>query len=290
MKRILITGKDSYIGTSFENWLMKEPDKYQIDTLDMRDESWKEQDFSAYDVVFHVAGIAHVSTDPKMQDLYYQVNRDLTIDVAKKSKDEGVKQFIFMSSIIVYGNGSKDLQVITKETKPNPSNFYGDSKLQAEEGITPLSDDQFKVAIIRPPMIYGKGSKGNYPKLAKLANRIPVFPDIDNQRSMLHIDNLTEFLRLIIDNEENGLFYPQNKEYVKTSQLVKVIAEVHGKKLRLVRFFNPIIKPFINRISVVNKVFGNLVYENSISSYNKDNYQIRDLRKSIELTELECER
>ena len=290
MKRILITGKDSYIGTSFENWLMKEPDKYQIDTLDMRDEKWKEQDFSNYDVVFHVAGIAHVSTDPKMQDLYYQVNRDLTIDVAKKSKDEGVKQFIFMSSIIVYGNGSKDLQVITKETKPNPSNFYGDSKLQAEEGITPLSDDQFKVAIIRPPMIYGKGSKGNYPKLAKLANRIPVFPDIDNQRSMLHIDNLTEFLRLIIDNEENGLFYPQNKEYVKTSQLVKVIAEVHGKKLRLVRFFNPIIKPFINRISVVNKVFGNLVYENSISSYNKDNYQIRDLRKSIELTELECER
>ena len=116
MKRILITGKDSYIGTSFENWLMKEPDKYQVDTLDMRDESWKEQDFSAYDVVFHVAGIAHVSTDPKMQDLYYQVNRDLTIDVATKSKAEGVKQFIFMSSIIVYGDGSKELQKKLNQT------------------------------------------------------------------------------------------------------------------------------------------------------------------------------
>ena len=285
MKRILITGKDSYIGTSFEKWLMKEPDKYQIDTLDMRDEAWKDKDFSNYDVVFHVAGIAHVSTDPKMQDLYYKVNRDLTIDTAKKAKAEGVKQFIFMSSIIVYGDASKDLQVITKDTQPNPSNFYGDSKLQAEEGIKPLADDQFKVVIIRPPMIYGKGSKGNYPKLAKLARKIPIFPDIDNQRSMLHIDNLTEFLRLMIENEESGLFFPQNKEYVKTSEMVKIIAEVHGKKIILVKLFNPVIRLFVNRIQVVNKLFGNLVYDKSISSPSQIVYQIRDLKKSIELTE-----
>ena len=285
MKRILITGKDSYIGTSFEKWLMKEPDKYQIDTLDMRDEAWKEKDFSNYDVVFHVAGIAHVSTDPKMQDLYYKVNRDLTIDTAKKAKAEGVKQFIFMSSIIVYGDASKDLQVITKDTQPNPSNFYGDSKLQAEEGIKPLADDQFKVVIIRPPMIYGKGSKGNYPKLAKLARKIRIFPDIDNQRSMLHIDNLTEFLRLMIENEESGLFFPQNKEYVKTSEMVKIIGEVHGKKIILVNLFNPVIRLFVNRIQVVNKLFGNLVYDKSISSPSQIVYQIRDLKKSIELTE-----
>ena len=285
MKRILITGKDSYIGTSFEKWLMKEPDKYQIDTLDLRDDAWKDKDFSNYDVVFHVAGIAHVSTDPKMQDLYYKVNRDLTIDTAKKAKTEGVKQFIFMSSIIVYGDASKDLQVITKDTQPNPSNFYGDSKLQAEEGIKPLADDQFKVVIIRPPMIYGKGSKGNYPKLAKLARKIPIFPDIDNQRSMLHIDNLTEFLRLMIENEESGLFFPQNKEYVKTSEMVKLIAHIHGKKLRLVKLFNPVIRLFVNRIQVVNKLFGNLVYDKSISSPSQIVYQIRDLKKSIELTE-----
>jgi len=290
MKRILITGKDSYIGTSLEKWLQRNPESYQVDTIDMKDETWKEKDFSLYDVVFHVAGIAHVSTDPKMQDLYYKVNRDLTIETAKKAKTEGVKQFIFMSSIIVYGDGSKDLQVITRETQPNPSNFYGDSKLQAEEGIHPLEDEQFKVVILRPPMIYGKGSKGNYPKLAKLAKKTPIFPDIDNQRSMLHIDNLTEFLRLMIDNEESGLFYPQNKEYVKTSEMVRTIAEVHGKKLRLVRFFNPIIKPFINRVSIVNKVFGNLVYEQTISTYKKDSYHTRELRESIKLTELESNR
>src|SRR5690625_2591552 len=285
MKRILITGKDSYIGTSLEKWLQRNPESYQVDTIDMKDETWQEKDFSSYDVVFHVAGIAHVSTDPKMQDLYYKVNRDLTIETAKKAKTEGVKQFIFMSSIIVYGDGSKDLQVITKDTQPNPSNFYGDSKLQAEEGIHPLEDEQFKVVILRPPMIYVKDSKGNYPKLAKLAKKTPIFPDIDNQRSMLHIDNLTEFLRLMIDNEESGLFYPQNKEYVKTSEMVKLIAEVHGKNLKLVRFFNPIIKPFINRVSVVNKVFGNLVYEQGISLYSKDSYQIRNLKETIELTE-----
>ena len=141
------------------------------------------------------------------------------------------------------------------------------------------------MVIIRPPMIYGKGSKGNYPKLAKLAKKIPIFPDIDNQRSMLHIDNLTELLRIMIDNQENGLFYPQNKEYVKTSEMVRVIAEVHGKKLKLVRYFNPFIKPFINRISVVNKVFGNLVYESSISNYENRNYRIRSLSESIERTE-----
>lgn len=285
MKRILITGKDSYIGTSLERWLMNESIKYHVDTIDMRGETWRSKDFSSYDVVFHVAGIAHVSTDPKMQDLYYQVNRDLTIDTAKKAKAEGVRQFIFMSSIIIYGDGSKNLQVITSETKPNPSNFYGDSKLQAEAGIAPLAGDQFKVAILRPPMIYGKGSKGNYPKLAKLARKTPVFPDIDNQRSMIHIDNLTEFLRLVIENEESGLFYPQNTEYVKTSEMVQIISEVHGRKLKLVKLFNPIIKPFINRIQVVNKVFGNLVYEHEASNY-RYNYRVRKFKETIISTEL----
>ena len=201
MKKILITGANSYIGTSLEKWLGRYPDKYSLDTVDMRDDSWKEKYFSEYDVVFHVAGIAHVSSDPKMEDLYYKVNRDLTIDVAKKAKNAGVKQFIFMSSIIVYGDSSNinEKRVIDKNTILDPSNFYGDSKLQAEEGIKPLGSDDFKIVILRPPMIYGKDSKGNYPKLAKAAQKLPVFPNIDNQRSMLHIDNLCEFIKLMIE-------------------------------------------------------------------------------------------
>ncbi|WP_062532645.1 NAD-dependent epimerase/dehydratase family protein [Jeotgalibaca dankookensis] len=289
MKRILITGKNSYIGESVEKWLMKEPENYQVDTIDMKDGSWKEQDFSIYDVVFHVAGIAHVSSDPKMEELYYKVNRDLTIETAKKAKHEGVKQFIFMSSIIVYGDSSSNKRIINRETIPTPSNFYGNSKLQAEEGIRPLESGDYKVVVIRPPMIYGKGSKGNYPKLSKLAQRTPIFPDIKNERSMLHIDNLCEFIKLMIDNEETGLFFPQNAEYVSTSNLVKTIAVVHGKKIKVTRLFNPLLRQMFG-IKIINKVFGNFTYEKKMSKNIEGNYQIRGFKKSIVLTEREVKK
>jgi len=284
MKRVLITGKNSYIGTSLQNWLMRELDQYKVNTVDMKDGSWKENDFSEYDVVFHVAGIAHVSSDPKMEDLYYKVNRDLTIETAEKAKAEGVKQFIFMSSIIVYGDSSSSKRVIDRNTVPTPSNFYGNSKLQAEEGIKHLETDDFKIVVLRPPMIYGKRSKGNYPRLANMAKKIPIFPDIENERSMLHIENLCEFIKVMIDHEESGLYFPQNKEYVKTSELVKTIAEVHGKKVMMTRVFNPVLKLMFG-IGIVNKLFGNLVYEKSMSDYDKANYRIRDFKESIELTE-----
>src|SRR5699024_2557229 len=218
--------------------------------------------------------------DPKMEEKYYKVNRDLTIEVAEKAKAQAVKQFIFLSSIIVYGENVNNNGIIDENTIPQPSNFYGNSKLQAERGISPLEDETFKVVIIRPPMIYGKGSKGNYHKLAKAAQKLPIFPDIDNQRSMLHIDNLSEFIRLMIDNEESGLFFPQNREYVKTSEMVRLIGEVHGKEVRLVKVFNPFLKLIRNRFGIVNKVFGNLVYHQSLSNY-KINYRILDLKETI---------
>lgn len=280
MKKILITGVNSYIGTSLENWLKKIPDKYIIDTIDMRGDLWKKKNFSMYDVVFHVAGIAHVSLDSNMENLYNKVNTKLAIETAKKAKDEGVKQFIFMSSIIIYGNSRDNKSVIDRSTIPNPSNFYGKSKLKAEQGIKQLDSEGFKIVILRPPMIYGRNSRGNYPKLARAAKKIPIFPNIENKRSMLYIDNLCEFIRIMIDNNERGLFFPQNSEYVKTSEMVKLIAEAHGKKIRLVKIFNPILKAMQYKVELINKVFGNLVYEKSISEY-KDNYRVKDLRESI---------
>ena len=133
-------------------------------------------------------------------------------------------------------------------------------------------------------MIYGKGSKGNYPRLSKAAQKLPIFPDYENKRSMLHIDNLCEFIKVMIDNEETGLYFPQNKEYVNTSELVRLIAEVHGKKIWVTKLFNPVLRLMFG-IGIVNKVFGNLVYEKSMSDYNTANYRIRDFRESIELTE-----
>ncbi len=284
MKKILITGANSYIGTSLEKWLEKYSNQYLIMTIDMKDETWIEYDFSQYDTVFHVAGIAHVSSDPKMKNLYYKVNCELAIATAEHAKNAGVKQFIFMSSIIVYGDSCSEPRVIDKNTIPVPSNFYGDSKLKAEEGIRPLESNRFKVAILRPPMIYGKGSKGNYPKLVKAAQKLPLFPDIENQRSMLHIDNLCEFIRFIIESEESGLFFPQNDEYVKTSEMVKLAAAVHGKNLRLTKVFNGVLRLMRGRIGILNKIFGNLVYEKSMSSYKRD-YQVKDFKESIEASE-----
>jgi UDP-glucose 4-epimerase len=261
MKKILITGANSYIGTSFESWLSQWLDQYTVDTVDMIDGTWKERDFSGYDVVFHVAGIAHVDTkraSKETQDLYYRINRDLTIETAAKAKRDGVKQFIFMSSIIVYDSMSK---AIDGKTLPAPNNFYGNSKLQAEEQIRLLECDTFKTVLLRPPMIYGKGSKGNYKKLSKLSQILPIFPDFNNIRSMLHIDNLCEFIKLMIDNNESGLFFPQNNEYVKTSEMVKLIAEIHGKKVMLIKIFNPLIKLLNSKVIFINKIFGNFYYE-----------------------------
>lgn len=285
MKKVLITGVNSYIGNSLKNWLIdREFGTYSIDLISLKDDSWKDKNFSSYDIVIHVAGIAHVSKDNKMKDIYYRINRDLTIETAKKAKNEGVKQFIFLSSIIVYGDSVRKSGFINSETKPAPHDFYGDSKLQAEQGISPLDDGDFKVAIIRPPMIYGKDSKGNYPKLATAAQKLPIFPNFDNKRSMLHIDNLCEFIRLLMFHEDHGLFFPQNQEYVKTSEIVKLIAEAHDKNIKLVKWFNPILKILRNKIDIFNKVFGNLVYDKEMSSYTSD-YQVRNMKESIEQTE-----
>lgn len=294
MKKILITGANSYIGTNVEQWLLKEnteEQKYSIDTLDMLDANWKRKDFSEYDVIFHVAGIAHSDNGKISEDkarLYYAVNTELTVEVARKAKSENVKQFIFMSSAIVYGESAPigKSKYITKETPVLPANCYGDSKVQAEKGILPLGDDTFKIVILRPPMIYGKGSKGNYPLMEKIARKTPIFPYIKNQRSMLYIENLAEFVKLMIDNEEQGIFWPQNSEYSNTSELVKMIAEMHKKRCRLIYGFTWLFKIIGHVCGLVNKAFGNLCYEMSISEY-KDNYRVVEFRESIRKTELE---
>lgn len=293
MKKVLITGANSYIGTSFENWIKENAPSIQADTQDMIGDAWKDADFSGYDAIFHVAGIAHADvgkvTD-EQKALYYKVNADLTRDCAKKAKAEGVKQFVFMSSIIVYGEsaGIGKERVITKDTPLTPANFYGDSKVKAEEALQPLADENFKVVILRPPMIYGKGSKGNYPLLAKMAGKLPFFPNVKNQRSMLYVGNLCKFIASVIEREAAGIFYPQNKEYVTTGEMVKCIAKAKGKKIRMTGLFNWALR-LMGKLGgkpgrLVNKAFGNMVYEKSMSEYDFE-YQIYDLDESIVLTE-----
>lgn len=288
-KKVLITGQGSYIGTAVERWLLKDKDHYQVDTLDMQDETWRDTDFFQYDVVYHVAGITHAdvgNVTEEQKQLYYKVNTDLTIEVAERARQAKVKQFIFMSSMIVY-SGCKE-NFITSETEPCPLNFYGDSKWRADQKIQEMDAENFKVVVLRPPMIYGKGSKGNYPQLAKLASKLPVFPIVKNQRSMLHIDNLCQFVKLMIDNEEHGVFFPQNGEYSNTSDMVQMIAEVKGHRIIMIPFVGIFIK-LLEKVpgkigGLTIKAFGNSSYDMSMSEY-KENYRVNSLRKSIVLTE-----
>jgi len=291
MKKILITGANSYIGMSFADYLAQPEfaDIYQVDTLDMIGDAWKSFDFSGYDTVYHVAGIAH-SDNGKISEerakLYYAVNTDLTVACAIRAKEAGVKQFIFMSSAIVYGDSAPigKSKIITRDTPVNPANCYGDSKVQAENGIRPLDSDTFKVVILRPPMIFGKGSKGNYPLLSRLARKLPAFPKVENCRSMLYIGNLVEFVRLMIENDEHGTFWPQNPQYSNTSEVISLIAKAHDKRCVLIPGFGWALKLMSYVTGLVNKAFGNLAYDQSMSEY-KEPYQKYSLIEAIERTE-----
>lgn len=281
MKRILITGAGSYIGTSFENYLKNFGDEYSVDTVDMIDGSWREKSFSGYDAVFHVAAIVHKKETKESVSKYYAVNCDLASEVAEKAKSEGVRQFVFLSSMSVYGIVTGR---ITADTEPKPKSNYGKSKLEAELKISELNDDSFKVCVLRPPMIYGKGCRGNYQTLRKLAIKLKVFPYVKNERSMLFIDNLCEFVRLMIDNVESGSFFPQNAEYVNTSAMVKEIAEANGKKIRLMHGTAWAVKLFSLISTKAKKAFGTLTYDKDMSVY-KQSYNTVSSSDSVLRTE-----
>lgn len=280
MKKILITGAESYVGTSVQNYLVAKGN-YHIDVVDTMEDNWKRVDYKQYDVVFHVAGIAHVNASADLESLYYKVNRDLAIEVAKYSKEHGIKQFIFMSSQIVF-HESKSLksEVLTFETKENPNGFYGDSKWQAEKGLKTLESDSFKVCILRPPMIYGPNSKGNFPRLINLACKTPVFPAWHNKRSMCYIDNLAEFVYKCIERELSGTFYPQNRELSDTVEIIRYFAKEFNHKIYITRLLNPFVWLGSFILQPINKMFATYYYDSSLSTYDFD-YQLVSLEDSL---------
>ncbi|QAY67782.1 NAD-dependent epimerase/dehydratase family protein [Paenibacillus protaetiae] len=261
-KKILITAQNSYIGNSFADWV-KNDDNYSIHFITCRNDEWKNAAFAEFDVILHVAGIAHIKETKHNSALYYKINRDITVELANKAKAEGVKQFVFLSSMSVYGI---DSGVIDRDTPVNPKSSYGKSKLQAESFIKKIESKNFKTAILRPPMVYGINCKGNYSRLANLAQNIPLFPCIKNKRSMIYIDHLSEFIKQIIQSEGSGVFYPQNSEYVCTSELAALVCKFKNKKLFQTRIFNPLILILTKKINAINKLFGNLMYSTSLSN------------------------
>lgn len=281
MRRVLITGANSYIGTMTAQHLDAFPDRFVTRTLDLRGD-WTKDAFDGFDAVVHVAGVAHRRERAGDEALYFSVNRDLAVDTARLAKSAGVRQFIFLSSMSVYGLGCGR---IAADTPERPRSAYGRSKLEAERCLMELADDAFRVAILRPPMVYGPGCKGNYPRLSALIRKLPAFPRVRNERSMLYIGCLCAFLRRLLEDGGGGRFFPQNSEYVTTDELARQIALANHKRLWQPRGLGWLLSFLAPRAGVLSKVFGTLTYDKAMSAAFADEPQ-PPFSETIWLTEV----
>lgn len=260
MTKVLLVGENSYIGNNFLNDFK---DKFNISVFDAKSKSLDEDVFKDIDVVIHLAGIAHVSTDKKLDDLYFAVNRDLAIKSCDVAKKAGVKQFIFMSSMIIYGKDYKigKPYIINEKTSPNPANAYGQSKLDADLYIQKQSSDRFKTVVIRTPMVYGDNCKGNIPRLKKLALKLPVLPSIHNQRSVIEVHNLTKFFCSAITNKYSGVFYPQDPMYFDSTNFMVAYRKENNKKSRESKFMKFLVKVGSLFIGSFKKMYSTKIYD-----------------------------
>lgn len=283
MDKVLILGKGSYIGEALYAWLRRYDDKYEVKIASTLDHEWEKEDFDAANVVVNLAGIAHINNITNdMKEMFYSVNKDLAIQIGEHAKKHGVSFFIQFSSMNVYGDYCENI-IDLKEEKP--ANFYGDSKLQGDIGLRSLEDDKFLVACVRPPFVYGKGCKGNYNVISKIAKHTPIFPEYQNKKSMIYIDNLCEFVRLLIEEKKSGIYAPQNKELVSTTDLVRKIARQNNKKIWFTTLFNWLIPVACRCTRVFRRAFSNDCYDIGVSNYFDFKYSIIDFETSIVMTE-----
>jgi len=284
---ILITGTNSYIGNSFIQAVGDFELDFKVEKISLRDKNWKSKSFKDCDVIIHVAAIVHQSEKNSSYDTYEKVNHQLTVELATKAKQEGVKQFIFLSTMSVYG---LNVGHITANTSLNPISFYARSKLAAEQSLQDMNSEDYKVAIIRPPIVYGDTNKGNYNILRKIALSTPIFPKIENERSAIYVDNLCEFLKVVIDTQVQGIFFPQNEYYMSTSETVSLIAKAHSKTVYQSKLLALAIQPFMFS-PVFKKAFGSLTYDPSMPGgpnnleYNKVSFD-ESIKKSAQTSDL----
>ena len=281
--RVLVTGENSYAGRQFEERMLELNSEWKIDFLSVRDDEWKLKNFSGYDALYHVAAIVHQKEKKENEALYYKINSDLTYELAIKAKSEGVKSFIFLSTMAVYGLIGKigEDTVISKETKEIPTSYYGKSKLEAEQKISVLQSDDFQVSILRIPMIYGYGCPGNYSALSKLAKKIPLFPKLNNKRSLIYIDHLSDLVRYLIINKISGLFLVKNPEDVNTLAMVNEIAKNNNRKIINSNILSFFIKIFGNKFSITRKMFGSIIYKNEDCKIDDFQYTKLSFEESI---------
>lgn len=279
---ILITGEKGYISSSLYEYLRLTMVGSNISLISVRNENVKQLPLEKIDVLIHAAAIVHKKEKIETEESYYRVNTELTCQLATKAKLHDVKQFIFFSTMAVYGVQEGE---INKNSPLSPKTQYGKSKLAAEQALLELNNENFKVVIIRSPMVYGPGCPGNYALLSKLSRKTSIFPKVENKRSMIFIDNLIEFVYQVIQNQESGIFHPQDPQFINTSLMVREISSIHNKKIHFSEISARFLKILIGSKSIYKKVFGDLYYKEDLSRYRKNSYQKYNLLQAIALTE-----
>lgn len=267
MKKLLITGSSGFVGSYFIN---KYKEKYDIKTFSFRKDDIDTFDCTDVDTVFHLSALVHQMGGASAEE-YEKINVTQTLQLARKAKESGVKHFVFMSTVKVYGEETSS--VYTENTLCNPEDEYGKSKLKAELELLKLEDENFKISILRTPIIYGYGVKANIKSLVSLVNKIPFLPfgKIENKRSMVYIGNIChlvdEIIRFRIEYGMTGenIFLAADDEPLSTSRLIELIAKNLDKKSYLIKipFFESLLK--ILKPSFHKRLYGSLEVDNTIT-------------------------
>lgn len=279
MKKVLVYGKNSYIGEHFFQALKNDGNDVVI--VDSFREKPKDIDFTGIEVVVNVVGIAHIKITDDMEKLFYKINTDLAVDLCLEAKKHGVRQYIYMSSMNVYGDTTK---TICSRNQEGPKNFYGKSKYFADKKIHSMEDVNFKVASVRPPVVYGKGCKGNFVLLQKIASLTPVFPNYRNVKSMIYIEHLDNFICQLVANGDGGYFHPQNAETTSTVDTIVAIRKAMGKKTLLVPGLGWLVKIAMSFIGKAERAFADDNYALNFSVYGDNSYCNLDFQTTIDKT------
>ncbi|MBF7017994.1 NAD-dependent epimerase/dehydratase family protein [Staphylococcus durrellii] len=283
-KRILITGTSGYISNNLTNKITGE--FHDVERISMRNNAWMEYNLENYDVIIHAAALVHNNEPSARLSDYLHINMKKTLLLAEKAKQEGVPHFIFMSTMSVYGKegqvGKPD--IINKQSPMKPTTDYGLSKLIAEEKLMEMETEAFKVAVVRPPMIYGSKCPGNFKKLCKVAKKLPILPYIENQRSALYIEHFNDFIEQMINKQARGTFHPQDDYYFETTKVMHEIRKQLHKKTMVIKVPS-FVYPILNRLSLFKKLFGNLTY-NSQMDMNTTSLEISQQRFASVMEEI----
>ena len=261
MKKLLITGSNGFVGSYF---IHKYKDKYDIKTFSFLKDDINALDCSDVDVVFHLSALVHQMGGASAEE-YERVNVSQTLELAIKAKERGVKHFVFMSTVKVYGEETESKY--TEDSICHPEDEYGKSKLKAELELQKLEDDNFNISIVRTPIVYGYGVKANIKSLVNLVNKISILPfgKIKNKRSMVYIGNLCHLVDVVIEQEKAGIFLASYDEPLSTSRLIELIAKNLDKKIYLIKvpFFESLLK--ILKPSFHKRLYGSLEVDNTIT-------------------------